>query len=83
MMEKIYAQRTFLSKRYPAVIYTATIYWGGTMQNPNATCTCPLGTFQRKLCGHVAQMWDELDSFGKQSVIHHDEIVAKPWWRGK
>jgi hypothetical protein len=27
-------------------------------------------------------MWNDLDSFAKQNVIHHDEIVAKPWWRG-
>jgi hypothetical protein len=28
-------------------------------------------------------MWNELDQFGKLNVIHHDEIAAKPWWRGK
>jgi hypothetical protein len=52
------------------------------MQNPNPSCDCPLGTFQRKLCGHVSQMWDELDSFGKQHVIHHDEVIGKSWYRG-
>jgi hypothetical protein len=58
-----------------------TINWGGTMDAPNVTCTCPLSTFQRKMCRHAQEMWDELDAFGKQHVIHHDEITAKPWYR--
>jgi hypothetical protein len=78
----IFRRTTYPSKRNPSVTYTTTIYWGGTMQNPNATCTCPLGTFQRKPCNHAAQMWNDLDSFAKQNVIHHDEIIAKPWYRG-
>jgi hypothetical protein len=83
MESKIYRSKTFRSKADPSVIYTTVLMWGGTMERPNITCTCPLATFQGKLCGHGQKMWNELDSFAKQNVIHHDEIVAKSWWKGK
>jgi hypothetical protein len=83
MATRIFRQKTYRSKRNAEAIYTTSILWGGTMQNPNIACTCPVGTFQHKVCGHGQRMWDELDSFAKQNVIHHDEIVAKPWYRGK
>jgi hypothetical protein len=82
MEGRIFHRKTFRSSADPTVTYTATIYWGGTMERPNSACDCPLGTFQKKLCNHVLRMWNELDSFAKQHVIHHDEIVAKPWYRG-
>jgi hypothetical protein len=80
--QRIFRRRIFRSKRDPSVEYETTIYWGGTMELPNVHCTCPLATFQSKLCRHALEMWNDLDSFAKQNVIHHDEIVAKPWWRG-
>jgi hypothetical protein len=50
--------------------------------NPNITCTCPKFTFSRT-CRHCDQAWGELTDFTKQDIIHHDEIVAKSWWRPK
>jgi len=51
------------------------------MANPNITCTCPTATFQRKVCHHAEEMWNELSNFTKNDIVHHDEIVAKPWYR--
>ena len=82
MAERRFAHRTFRSKRDPSVEYVTTIFWGGTMEYPNIHCTCPLATFQRKLCHHGQRMWDELDAFAKQHIVRDDEIVGKPWYRG-
>src|ERR1035437_5035631 len=76
--DKIFRSTISRSNRDPSVTYTTTLYWGGTLERPNIVCTCPLSTFQRKLCRHAEQMWNELDQFGKLNVIHHDEIAAKP-----
>lgn len=51
------------------------------MMNPNITCTCPMATFQRKRCRHAEEMWGELSQFTKNDIVHHYEIVAKPWYR--
>ena len=81
MAERIFRRTTFRSSKDPTAEFVTTLYWGGTMTNPNITCTCPMAMFQRKMCHHAEAMWQELDSFGKQHVIHHDEIAAKPWYR--
>jgi hypothetical protein len=80
---RTFRQTKFPSKRNPSLPHETTIFWGGTLERPNIVCTCPLSTFQRKLCGHAEQMWNELDQFAKLNVIHHDEIVAKPWYKPK
>jgi hypothetical protein len=81
MAKRIFRQRTFVSKD-GSLTYTTTIFWGGTRNNPNITCTCPKFTFSRT-CRHCEQAWNELSEFTRQDIIHHDEIVAKPWWRPK
>ena len=79
--ERIFRSTTFRSSRDQSVVYTTTVYWGGTMTNPNITCTCPTATFQRKVCHHAEEMWNELSNFTKNDIVHHDEIIAKPWYR--
>jgi hypothetical protein len=81
--ERIFRRRTFRSSKDPAVEYETTIYWGGTTTNPNITCSCPTATFQRKRCHHAEEMWAELSNFTKNDIVHHDEIVAKPWYQKK
>jgi hypothetical protein len=78
--ERTFRSTTFLSSKDPSLTYTTTIFWGGTRNNPNITCTCPKFTFSRT-CRHCEKAWAELDEFAKQHVIHHYEIAAKPWWR--
>jgi len=39
--ERIFRSTIYPSKRDQSVVYTTTIYWGGSMMNPNITCTCP------------------------------------------
>lgn len=56
--ERIFRSTTYPSNRDPSVEYTTTIYWGGTMTNPNITCTCPTSTFRRKRCHHAEEMWN-------------------------
>ena len=80
-MWKIFRSKTFRSSKDPSVEYVTTIYWGGTMTNPNITCTCPMATFQRRLCRHAEEMRSELSPFTKNDIVHHYEIVAKPWYR--
>jgi hypothetical protein len=82
MRERIFRSKTYPSSKNPSLTYTTTIFWGGTRDNPNITCTCPQFTFSRT-CRHAEQAWGELTDFTKQDIIHHDEIVAKPWWRGR
>jgi hypothetical protein len=79
--ERIFRSTIYPSKRDQSVVYTTTIYWGGSMMNPNITCTCPMATFQRKRCRHAEEMWGELSQFTKNDIVHHYEIVAKPWYR--
>src|SRR5664280_2879751 len=75
--ERIFRRTKSRSSKDPAVEYTTTIYWGGSMTNPNITCTCPIATFQRKLCHHAEEVWNELSPFTKNDIVHHYEIVAK------
>jgi hypothetical protein len=79
--ERIFAQKTFRSSKDPSVEYSTTIYWGGTMTNPNISCTCPTATFQRKPCHHAEELWNELSPVTKNDFVQHYEIVAKPWYR--
>ncbi len=53
------------------------------MDKPNIECTCPKFVYQGRWCGHCDEMWNDLSNFTKNDIIHHDEIVAKPWYRGK
>jgi hypothetical protein len=81
--ETIYRSTTFRSSKNSSVVYTTTIYWGGSMTNPSITCTCPTAAFHRKICHHAEAVWNELSQFTKNDAVHHYEIIAKPWYRAK
>jgi hypothetical protein len=81
--ERIFRRTTYPSRKNPSLTYTTTIFWGGTRNNPNITCTCPKFTFSSKTCRHCDEAWEELSEFTKQDIIHHYEIVAKPWYKPK
>lgn len=53
------------------------------MSRPNIHCTCPKAMFQHGLCHHAEEVWSELSPFTKNDIVHHYEIVAKPWYREK
>jgi hypothetical protein len=80
--ERTFRSKTYPSRKNPSVFYTVTIYWGGTKERPNIDCTCPTFTFAPRSCWHVQAAWDELSPFTQNDIIHHYEIVAKPWWKG-
>jgi hypothetical protein len=50
------------------------------MDRPNWDCTCPKFTFSRT-CRHVQELWNEIGGFNQASVVHHDELVDKPWYK--
>jgi hypothetical protein len=80
--KKIFRQRTFPSSRNPGITYRASILYGGALDRPNWDCTCPRFTFN-KSCRHVQAMWNELSGFTQASIVHHDEIETKPWYKAK
>jgi hypothetical protein len=80
---RTFRQKTFRSSSNPSLTYTTTIFWGGTMEDPNINCTCPRFVYQGRRCSHRDEMWNELSQFTKNDIVHHDEIVAKPWYHPK
>lgn len=53
--------------------YKVRLFYGGTENHPNMTCTCKAGQFGN-MCSHKRDVYDKLSGFQKQLVIHQNEI---------
>jgi hypothetical protein len=45
--DRISTSRKFPSKHDPAISYTTTLFWGGSLDKPNIACTCPAFVYQK------------------------------------
>ncbi|MDE2098544.1 MAG: hypothetical protein KGL39_14920 [Patescibacteria group bacterium] len=78
---RIFTRRYFPSKSNPGEEYEVRVYYGGTMEKPNAECSCPRFAFER-WCGHAEQAWSgDLDYIARKMCTERDEIYKRFQWQ--
>lgn len=74
---RTYRSREFPSREAGVEDSVARIYWGGSLEKPDAACTCKAWKAE-KWCEHIDRLWnDELTGFQRQLVIHHYEMYER------
>lgn len=78
----VYHRTSFTSKSAPGVFHEVVVFYGGTLEKPNLTCTCPKFTMTvPHWCWHAERVWNEwMTMFQRMSVVHYEEIKQKIGW---